>query len=101
MCKYQSIHLGHLALNAPVPLVLFHLGELKKLFGGLHLTRTWFQVCVEHRSYIDKCVTGWSKIQTLSHMTQVLLKLRFSCSNGKVIKVGFLHLQMFRYITIL
>ena len=37
-----------------------------------------------------------SKIQTLCHMTQVLLKLRFKRKNSQVIKVGFLHLQMCR-----
>ena len=46
-------------------------------------------------------VGGSSKIQTLCHMTQILLKLRFTAMerHSQVIKVGFLHQQMCRYIT--
>ena len=47
--KIKPNHLGHLCLNSPVPLVLFHLDELKKLFSDSHLTRTWVQACVGHR----------------------------------------------------
>ena len=39
-----------------------------------------------------------SKIQTLCHMTQVLLKLRFTMME-RLAGVAFLHLHMCRYIT--
>jgi len=44
-------------------------------------------------------VGGSGKIQTLCHMTQVLLVLRFTTIDSQVIKVAFLHLQMCRYFT--
>ena len=42
-------------------------------------------------------VSGSSKIQTLCHMTQVLLKLRFTTMER--LSSCFLHLQRCRYIT--
>ena len=46
--------------------------------------------CFQEITYVG----GSSKIQTLCHMTQVLLKLKFTAMDSQVVKVSFLHLQM-------